>query len=156
MRSEDPIRRLAPPTHVARIGSTLLSLCLLVGCTMSARSTNEHILRGKLVLTDSSGTSLEQLPNGRCTGVAGSQFSEFQAGAPVTIENRSGVLLAKGRLEVGSGDQGSGSCAMPFVIHGVPGSNYYKVTVANNAGVDYTRTQIEAAQWEVTLGLSTS
>jgi len=69
-----------------------------------------------------------------CRGTGG--YSDIGPGAAVNVSDESGTLLAKGQLEIGSGE--SGWCSWPFRITDVPGGKkFYKVEVSHRGEVNF-------------------
>lgn len=69
-----------------------------------------------------------------CRGTGG--YGDIGPGAAISVSDESGTLLAKGQLEIGSGE--SGWCTWPFRITDVPGGKkFYKVEVSHRGEVNF-------------------
>jgi hypothetical protein len=82
------------------------------------------------------------LPGGyKCAGAR--EYGDIGPDAPVTVEDESGKLLAKGAIENGSGD--SDGCVLKFRVQDVPaGARFYRVHVAQHPEVSYTEAEAKA------------
>jgi hypothetical protein len=82
------------------------------------------------------------LPGGyKCAGAR--EYGDIGPDAPVTVEDESGKLLAKGAIENGSSD--SDGCVLKFRVEDVPaGARFYRVHVAQHPEVSYTEAEAKA------------
>lgn len=82
------------------------------------------------------------LPSGfMCAGARG--YGDIGPGTPVTVEDESGKLLAKGVLE--SSSKGGDSCYFKFHVDDVPsGVHFYRVQVAQRPETSYTEAEAKA------------
>ncbi len=94
------------------------------------------------VRLNSNSTKTTGLPGGyKCAGAR--EFGDVGPGAPVTVEDESGKLLAKGAVE--SSNNGRDSCVMVFSVDDVPGgAEFYRVQVAQQDEMSYTETEAKA------------
>ena len=82
------------------------------------------------------------LPGGyKCAGAR--EYGDVGPGAPVTVADESGKLLAKGAIK-GSRD-GSDGCSLTFQVDDVPtGAHFYRVQVAQHPEASYTEAEAKA------------
>ena len=79
------------------------------------------------------------LPGGyKCAGAR--DYTDIGPGAPVTVEDEGGKLLAKGAIE--SSNNGRDSCLLLFSVDDVPGgAEFYRVHVAQRTEMSYTESE---------------
>jgi serine/threonine protein kinase len=82
------------------------------------------------------------LPGGyKCAGTR--DFGDVGPNAPVTVEDESGKLLAKGAIDASS--SGSDGCSLKFSVADVPaGAHFYRVKVAQHPETSYTEAEAKA------------
>ncbi len=82
------------------------------------------------------------LPGGyKCAGVR--DYGDVGPDAPVTVEDESGKLLAKGTIEASS--SGTDGCSLTFRVANVPaGAHFYRVKVAQHPEMSYTEAEAKA------------
>jgi hypothetical protein len=82
------------------------------------------------------------LPAGyKCAGAR--DYGDIGPGAPVTVEDESGKLLAKGAVE--SSSSGGDECQVKFRVEDVPaGARFYRVHVAQHPEMSYTESEAKA------------
>ncbi len=110
----------------------------------------QFALTGTVHLTGDNVTT-SGLPAGyRCAGAE--DLGDISPGAPVTVEDEAGKLLAKGSFE--SSYLVRGSCNMSFRVNNVPnGANFYRVKVAHQDESSFTESEAKAGV-DITLGSS--
>jgi len=92
-------------------------------------------VEGTLQLNTASITTTGLPPGFNCAGSGG--FNDVGPGAPVTVSDEAGTLLAKSTLSGSVG--GPGWCALSFAVKDVPaGSKFYRVEVARRGDMSYT------------------
>jgi hypothetical protein len=92
-------------------------------------------LEGTLQLNSNSITTTGLPPGFNCAGSGG--YGDIVPGAPVTVSDEAGTLLAKSTLNGSVG--GQGWCALSFAVKDVPsGSRFYRVEVARRGDMSYT------------------
>jgi hypothetical protein len=92
-------------------------------------------VEGTLQLNTASITTAGLPPGFNCAGSAG--YRDVGPGAPVTVSDEAGTLLAKSTLSGSVG--GPGWCALSFSVEDVPaGSKFYRVEVARRGDMSYT------------------
>jgi len=101
-----------------------------------------------LVLNNPSDTSIGRYSRG--CDVADSGYSDISAGAPVTVKDDAGKVLASTFLESGI-DQGP-ECLFTVTVQ-VPDSKFYQVEVSHRGVLTYTETQLVADGWTASLTL---
>jgi hypothetical protein len=85
-----------------------------------------------------------------CQGSGG--YSDIGPGASVTVRNEKGETI--GTSNLGSGEHISGfGCTYDFTVDGVPNAKFYRIEVSHRGEVEYSRAEIEAADWNVNLSL---
>lgn len=89
------------------------------------------------------------LPGGyKCVGTG--NYSDISARAPVTVEDESGKLLAKGAIE--GSNRGRDACLVLFRVDRVPtGAQFYRVKIAQQPEMSFTEAEAKAGV-EVPLG----
>lgn len=82
------------------------------------------------------------LPSGyKCAGA--DEYSDVGPDAPVTVEDESGKLLAKGAIKGSS--SGQDGCVLKFRVNDVPsGAHFYRVHVAQHPEMSYTESEAKA------------
>ncbi|WP_079927207.1 hypothetical protein [Mycobacterium sp. AT1] len=92
-------------------------------------------VEGTLQLNTASITTTALPPGFNCAGSGG--YGDVGPGAPVTVSDEAGTLLAKSTLSGSVG--GPGWCALSFSVKDVPaGSKFYRVEVARRGDMSYT------------------
>jgi hypothetical protein len=92
-------------------------------------------VEGTLQLNTASITTAGLPPGFNCAGSGG--YRDVGPGAPVTVSDEAGTLLAKSTLSGSVG--GPGWCALSFSVEDVPaGSKFYRVEVARRGDMSYT------------------
>lgn len=95
-----------------------------------------------------------------CTGKGG--YSDISPGLDIVIKSSSGDILAVGNLGQGSlhGDpRGDGSirfypgCAFRFEVDNIPYSDFYEIAIGRRGSQTYSRTELDAQEWNVTYTL---
>lgn len=83
-----------------------------------------------------------------CRGSGG--YSDLTAGAPVTIKNESGAIIATGSLDAGVSDPSYPTvvCRFSYTIANVPGAKFYTIEVSHRGGLTYSQDQLDAAGWK--------
>jgi hypothetical protein len=98
-------------------------------------------LEGTLQLNSDSITTGGLPPGFNCAGSGG--YSDIAPGAPVTVSDEGGTLLAKSTFDGSVG--GPGWCALSFSVKDVPaGSKFYRVEVARRGDMSYTEEEARA------------
>lgn len=127
-----------------------LILALLV-VTLTACGSGSRELTGSLTLRDAFGQGSDM---GRgeypCVGTNG--YDDIAEGAPVTVYDAAGAIVATGRLGESEALDAAESCLFPFTVAEVPTSDFYQVEVANRGMVTFTAEQVENGEVSLTLG----
>ena len=146
--------RTRPSRIVLAAAAVLVALC--IGAYFAIRAYTKptppepFTLTGTLLLnSDSIRTS--GLPTGfNCAGSRG--YDDVGPGAPVTVADETGKLLAKGAIESSYGQQGF--CMLRFKVDAVPGgAKFYRVQVAHRGEMSYTEAEAKAGV-DLSLGSS--
>lgn len=133
-----------------------LATALLAGCGGAAAtpspspSPETHTISGELVLTSA---SILPLSTG-CKGIGG--YSDMDRGAPVTVKDEAGTIVATGTLGHGLPDNSnalSKVCRFPFFVTGVPVAAFYSVEVSRRGALTYSLAEMTARGWAVTFTL---
>ncbi len=87
-----------------------------------------------------------------CTGASISRgFSDIAPGAPVTVKNEEGTIIATGSVSGGSWTENS--CRLDFSIDDVPEAKFYQVEVGRRGELRYSAEQLEAMGRHVELSV---
>jgi serine/threonine protein kinase len=143
--SDVPGRRRRRGPWIVAAAAVLVVVVALVGYFALA-PTSETVpqpfnLAGSLRLTNDA-VKTSGLPAGySCAGAH--QFGDVGPNAPITVENESGTLLAKGAISAGYKD-GDG-CVLRFRVANVPaGAQFYRVHVGQHPEMSYTEAEAKA------------
>jgi hypothetical protein len=104
-----------------------------------------HTLTGDLLLRAGEGTS-----SGCSTGLGG--YADIAAGTQVAVTDGSGAILGLGTLATGAPGDGS-ACRFAFTPIDVPDRDFYGVEVAHRGVVRYSRADLAAKGWRVSITL---
>ena len=138
-----------PPTRrrralwVALAAASLLVVVALVGYFALTPASEPQVqpfnLAGSLKLSSDAVTT-SNLPAGySCVGAR--EFGDVGPNAPITVENESGTLLAKGAISAGYKD-GEDGCVLRFRIANVPaGAQFYRIHVGQHPEMSYTEAE---------------
>jgi hypothetical protein len=107
---------------------------------------SKHELHGTMELIDSDTAS-----NG-CIGTGG--YDDIAPGAAVTVRNGDGETLATGRLGEGEAVASFG-CTYTFIID-IPDSDFYRIEVTHRGELEFSKSELEANNWEVSASLGSS
>ena len=139
----DRRRRRGP--WIAAAAAVLLVVVAMVGyfalAPASEPSQPPFNLAGSLKLTNST-LKTSGLPAAyRCAGAGA--FGDVGPNAPITVENESGKLLAKGAISAGY--KQSDGCLLRFIVSDVPaGAQFYRVHVGQHPEMSYTEAEAKA------------
>ncbi len=92
-----------------------------------------------------------------CYGTGG--YSDLGVGAPVTVRNGDGQIIATGSLEEGTSggleitDRKVPSCTMPLRVDDVPEVDFYQIEIGNRGALSYSKTDLENRGWVVGFSL---
>jgi hypothetical protein len=102
-------------------------------------------LHGSVTLTTSDGLSRS---GSACSGTGG--YEDLTGGAPVTITNESGAIIATGSLDAGVSDATYPTvvCHFAYTISNVPAAKFYTVEVSHRGGLTYSQEQLDANGWK--------
>jgi hypothetical protein len=137
LRQKHPIRNILIILAVIIVGAFLRS---------TWQSTASHDIKGTFALTDSGKFTTGQI----CQGSGG--YDDIQAGAQITVKDGSGKTLATGELVSGVADDAD-TCTFPFVVTGVPGADFYAISVSHRGEITFSRSQMTSNGWSVGLTL---
>lgn len=95
--------------------------------------------------------------NGGCVGSGG--YSDIVGGAPVTVYDHTGTVIAAGQLGRGddrgwtptAGTERSNQCWFTFTVS-VPNADFYQVEVSHRGKQIYQRAQAQSGEIALTLG----
>lgn len=104
-------------------------------------------IRGYLSLVDSDGSGIAAQDRA-CHGTGG--YSDIGAGAPVTVADEAGTVIATGSLDGGAVQ--TGECFFTFTI-AVPDADFYRIEVSHRGEMTYSRQQMEDNGWMIFLTL---
>lgn len=124
------------PVKLALLGAVLL---LSIGC-------GSQTLHGTVHLTSSSGVTHAA---GSCSGSGG--YDDLTAGAPVTVKNESGSIIATGTLDEGVSDPAypTVACDFAFTISNLPDAKFYSVEVSHRGALTYSKDELNAKGWKI-------
>ncbi|QZH61836.1 hypothetical protein K1X22_09080 [Mycolicibacterium farcinogenes] len=126
------------------VGGTIAAALVAVGAYFGVAALvkdKPFTLAGTLQLNSGSITSSGLPPGFNCAGSGG--YSDITPGAPVTVSDEAGTLLAKSTFDGSVG--GPGWCALSFSVKDVPaGSKFYRVEVARRGDMSYTEEEARA------------
>jgi hypothetical protein len=119
---------------------------LLAGC-----GDDRFTLTGTMLLTGSSRTMPTYEPGQPpCVGTQG--YADIAEGAPVTVYDASGTIVATGALGRGATRVDS-TCIFPVTVDSVPaGKSYYQVEVSHRGKVTVAEQDARNGKLEATLG----
>ncbi|ODQ88620.1 serine/threonine-protein kinase [Mycolicibacterium holsaticum] len=145
--------RVVPLVLAAAAAAVLI--VAIVGYFAVASTTNEaepelFTLAGILRLPDDAAKTTD-LPEGyMCAGTR--DYGDIGPNTPVTVEDESGTLLAKGAIQ--GSNRGPDACLLRFRVDEVPtGARFYRIQVAQQPEVSYTEAEAKAGV-DVALGRS--
>lgn len=143
------LKRFALAAAAAAVVVGLIAIFALRGGDEAAHH-EPFTLAGIMRLPDE-GTKTEGLPGGyKCVGAR--EYGDVVPGAPVTVEDESGKLLAKGAIK--SSNSGRDSCLLLFSVDNVPGgAEFYRVQVAQRDEMNYTESEAKGGV-EISVGSS--
>ena len=119
-----------------------------------------HTLTGSLDLLQSTGTrsSNYDVPDGGragCVGLRG--YADVRTGMQIRVEDETGRLIGQGGLEQGeltmNVDDATPACTFAFSVPDLPEAERYRVGSGSRGTFAFTREELDAAGWEVTLTL---
>jgi hypothetical protein len=130
-----------------RVGLLVLAMTVTacVGSRPADRSPSTHTLTGDLLLQVGEGTS-----SGCSTGLGG--YADIAAGTQVTVTDGSGAILGLGTLSTGAPGDGT-ACRFAFTPISVADRDFYGIEVARRGVVRYSRADLAAKGWRVSLTL---
>jgi hypothetical protein len=147
--SEPPGRSAVGRSRWMRIALSAAVIAVVVGVIAyfalapanESPPTEPFTLAGTLRLP-SEAAKTTGLPAGyKCAGAR--DYGDIGPGAPVTVEDESGKLLAKGAIEGSS--SGDDECQVKFRVEDVPaGARFYRVHVAQHPEMSYTESEAKA------------
>jgi hypothetical protein len=156
----DPVtgQPLSPPPSSSRrkvwIGLALVTaaaaLALVLFLTVGHGGATAHDLR----ITLDVATQNDGLPTRTPCEVADTGYDDLTAGAPVTVKDSRGVVLAASSLPAGktqTGFTGGPVCHFALSVQ-VPDSAFYQVEVSHRGTVTFTRQDLQSTHW--TAGLT--
>ncbi|AKS35899.1 serine/threonine-protein kinase [Mycolicibacterium goodii] len=125
----------------AAVVAVVAAAAALVKPTDQAPTAAPFTISGTLQLP-SDGVRTKGLPSGfMCAGVR--DYGDIGPETPITVEDESGKLLAKGGIQ--SSSKGSDGCFLKFRVDDVPsGARFYRVHVAQRAEMSYTEEEAKA------------
>jgi hypothetical protein len=85
----------------------------------------------------------------KCSGTDG--FDDLTAGAPVTVKNGSGSVIAAGSLDEGVSD--AMVCRFQFTITNVPDAKSYLIGVTHRGPWTYSQDQLLTKDWTLLLSI---
>jgi len=123
----------------------------LLGTILLLTACGSSTLHGSVTLT--TGDGLTRSGNA-CSGSGG--YADLTAGAPVTIKNESGAIIATGTLDAGVSDSiyPTVVCHFTYTISNIPTAKFYMVEVSHRGALTYSQEQLDANGWksDVTIG----
>ena len=125
----------------AVVVAVVAAAALLIKPTEEAPSAEPFSIAGTLQLPPDV-VKTNGLPGGfMCAGTR--DYGDIGPETPITVENESGELLAKGVIE--SSSKGGNGCFLKFRVDDVPsGARFYRVHVAQRAEMSYTEEEAKA------------
>lgn len=138
-----PSTRRRRALFIALAAASLLVVIGLVGYFALSPASEPQVqpfnLAGSLKLS-SDAVKTSDLPAGySCVGAR--EFGDVGPNAPITVENESGTLLAKGAISAGYKD-GEDGCVLRFRITNVPaGARFYRIHVGQHPEMSYTEAE---------------
>jgi hypothetical protein len=104
-----------------------------------------HIVTGTFELAGSHQGGYGTVP---CEGTGG--YTDIREGAPVTLKDAAGTMIATSRLEHGSS---SAPCDFTFAFPNVVEMPFYTVEVSHRGGLTYSLAEMKATGWTFALTL---
>jgi hypothetical protein len=127
--------------------AALLGLIGIASIVSATSGSSEKTLTGSVeVALDSYSSS-----GSFCTGQGG--YSDQRAGVKVAVLDTNGKTVATSTLGNGKVDYTGYTCVFDFKVPDVPKSSDYSVEIGTRSGPDYTYSDLESANWEITLTL---
>ena len=108
-----------------------------------------HTLSGILALRGRDAFISSQ-DGANCWGSAG--YDDIDENAQVVVRDGDGQTLAVGNLQTGE-KVSLVECDFSFTVPGVPETDFYSVEVSHRGELSYSRADLEAADWQVSLQL---
>jgi hypothetical protein len=142
---EPPAHRRRRAPWIAAAAAALMVVVALVGYFALAPASEPPAqpfnLAGSLKLTNDA-VKTSGLPAGYgCAGAR--EFGDVGPNAPITVENESGTLLAKGAISAGYKEDDG--CVLRFRVADVPaGAQFYRVHVGQHPEMSYTEAEAKA------------
>jgi hypothetical protein len=144
-RLDSQRRGLGRGTLLASLGG-LAAVVIAIGA-WSLGGADAHTITGELELREGFSDMSEP-----CEGWSG--YDDIHAGAPVLIKDAAGTVVGTGALEPGKlriVDQQDfdTSCVFSFEVSDVADSDFYSVDVAGRGDLNYSRSELDMANWNV-------
>ena len=121
-----------------------IGLTALVGSTSGS---NKKTLTGTVKVSLDSYSSV----GSSCTGQG--RYSDQRSGLKVAVLDTNGKTVATSTLGSGKVDYTGYSCNLDFKVTDVPKSSDYSIELGTRNGPDYTYSELERANWKITLTL---
>jgi len=120
-------------------------LALLGLACLVAVSCGQPTLHGTLTLTSSSGVSHSGTS---CQGTAG--YDDLTQGAPVTVKNENGSIIATSSLDAGVADSTYPTvvCHFSFTVENLPDAKFYAIEISHRGEVTYSKDQLSGNGWK--------
>jgi hypothetical protein len=106
----------------------------------------KHTVTGTLTLVDASAGFTS---GSSCAGSGG--YSDITPGNNVTVYDGKQNIIATSTLGHGTGT--FGACVLTFTVPDVPDEAFYKVEVSHRGGLSFSKTDMQAANWTVSMSL---
>jgi hypothetical protein len=129
------------------------AVCVLLGLYFKFGPGSTHTLTGSITVTDTPsgyyGTSSVTVYGEFCSTSGG--YADMQTGANVVAKDAASKIIATGSLGVGVA-VGSYGCEFGFTLV-VPDSEYYSIEVSHRGALTYSRDELAAELWDLSLTL---
>ncbi|MEU5496163.1 hypothetical protein [Streptomyces griseofuscus] len=159
----DQIENLAPsrrprPRWIVPLAALVIAGIAGVGIAVALSSSGgkakPFTLRGQFVLNAHATTATFDSP-GDCIGYGGGGTGDIVPGAPVSVYDADGKVVAQGKLGAGELLDASSSvpCRFTVTVPDVPGgSKFYQVEVSNRGKVTVSEADAQAGRFAASLG----
>lgn len=132
---------------VLAVGALLAAVVVIVLIVTQTGGSAGRTLHGTLVLTDKNGA---WTTGALCKGSGG--YSDISTGQQVVVKDKSGTILATGKLGIGNATSFE-TCDFTFEVKNVSGADFYTVEVTHRGGLTYSKADLASKDWTVDVSL---
>lgn len=130
-------------SRYAVVAALVIASAVLTSCGSQPAAPTTITVKGDMMTTGYNTTA-----GSSCTGY--SAFSDLNAGAPVTVYDATGKVVALGKLDDGRTTNVI-SCTFPFTVDGVPAGDFYSVEVSHRGKVQVAAADARSGNVHLTL-----